>query len=613
MKNNDEIKVLDDRSKARLRLPIFYGSRENYLHGFREVVSNAIDEIINNFKSGEINISLNNNIVSIMDTGRGLPINKKGDEDLLLTTLFAGGKYDESDKVQTGTNGVGLSVLNYTSKFFKATIYNKDEIITIGYTDGGQNKQMSIQKNNSKISHGTRIEFELDPECYTETIFQEAELKDIVRRYAAVTPEIIFCFNGEEFHYNSITEYLSEQVDKPLFAPYSITKNISLEDGEKNNYDIVFTSNAEPLQETYLNNTFLLENGSIYNGFIKEMTNSLNTLAIEKKLHKKTKNNDSDFTEEDIKKVISFVVKVDSNRVEFQNQTKFSTKKVRYNAQTKATVKEMMNLFANAREKDFKELIKILDTVHQRTTRANKVDTMIKETLNKKVDNISNKVEGLIDCKNHKDSELYIVEGRSALGSIVQARNPENQAAFPLRGKVLNAWDLSTSKALENKEMAGLIKAIGVGVKNTHNNKSNVNISIARYKKIIIATDADADGYAIASSLISFFKRFLPEIIENEMLYIVQTPLYLITTNKGDVHYIYSENEKDGVLNKITEKYHIVRFKGLGEVSPEQMAETGMNPNTRVLKMIKDDSEGIQTLENWFGKDAEIRKKMILS
>lgn len=612
MKNTDKIQVLSDRQQARTKLPVFYGSRDNYLHGFREVVSNAIDEIINNFDKGNIDVQLKNNVVSVMDSGRGLPIQNQDDEVLLFEKMFAGTKYDETDNITTGTNGVGNTVLNYTSIFFKATVYTKNEILTIGYTDGGKNKQKSIQENTTPIKHGTRIEFELDPECYTQTIFEEEDLKDIIKHYAAITPQIEFSFNGERFYYDTIDNYLIDNIEKPLFKPYIFSKTIELDDGEKNTYNIVFTSNAEPLQETYLNNTHLIENGSIYNGFIKELTNSLNSLAIDKKLHKKTKKKDNDFTEEDIKKVISFVVDVQSNRVEFAAQTKFSTKKVRYNAQTKAVVKEMLNLFANAREKEFKELVKVLDTVHQRTTKANKVDEAIKETLKKKVDNINNKVEGLIDCRSHKDSELYIVEGRSALGSVVQARNPENQAAFPLRGKALNAWDLSTSKALENKEMAGLVKAIGAGAKNTHNNKNEVDILKARYKKIIIATDADADGYSIASSLISFFKRFIPEIIENEMLYIVQTPLYLVSTETDEVYYIYSEGEKEKILNNIQEKYNIVRFKGLGEISPKQMAEVGMG-SKRILKLIKDDNEGEQTLENWFGKDSEIRKKMILS
>lgn len=613
MKNNDKLKALTDREQARLRLPVFYGSRENYLHGFREVVGNSIDEIINNFENGRIDISLNNNIISVQDTGRGMPYSQEGDEVLLFEKMFAGTKYEETDNITVGTNGLGNTVLNYTSKFFKATIYNKDEIITIGYTDGGQNKQMSIQKNNSKISHGTRIEFELDPECYTETIFQETELKDIVRRYAAVTPEIIFCFNGEEFHYNSITEYLSEQVDKPLFAPYSITKNISLEDGEKNNYDIVFTSNAEPLQETYLNNTFLLENGSIYNGFIKEMTNSLNTLAIEKKLHKKTKNNDSNFTEEDIKKVISFIVKVDSNRVEFQNQTKFSTKKVRYNAQTKATVKEMMNLFANAREKDFKELIKILDTVHQRTTRANKVDDAIKETLKKTATKKTLSVDKLVDCKEHNENaELFICEGDSAASSIVLARdNKTPTAVFPVRGKSKNIYGMSTGQALENEELKNITEILGCGMYNTLNNKDMTDLNKLRYGKVIIAADQDDDGWHVASLLITFFNRFMPKLIEEGHLYILQTPLYVYKFKDGSEEYLYSEEENDSFLKKNKKEVKSIhRLKGLGTSNPEDMNKYAIDKDKRIILQVERDDKTDEVLDLWMNKkNADKRKE----
>lgn len=607
MKNNDNIRALSDREKARTKLPIFFGSRENYYHGFREVISNAIDEIINNFDKGVINVELKDNIITVMDSGRGLPISKKGDEDLLFTTLFAGGKYDESDKVQTGTNGVGLAVLNFTSKFFKATIYSKDKITSVLYTDGGQNKQMSIEKNNTPIKHGTRIEFELDPECYTYTKFKEEEIEEIIKHFSAVTDNVDFIFNGKKYHYDSIEDYLDENLKNQVIKPYHYEMNF--DDGnEKNNYEIVFSASAEPIQETYLNNTYLIENGSIYNGFIKEFTNTVNKLAKEMKL-RKTK--DSDYSEKDIGNVVSFVVRTESNRVEFAAQTKFSTNKRLYNTQIKQVVKNMIELYANANRQEFKKLVEALNKVHDVNTKANNVQKKLANELKKKV-TINNKVEGLVDCKDSKNNELYIVEGRSALGSIVQARDPKTQAVFPLRGKVLNSWGVSTSKLLENKELSNLIKAIGVGVKNTHSKQNDVEIDKARYQKIIIATDADEDGFAIASSLIAFFKKFIPEIIDNNMLYILQTPLYVAHTDKDEYYYSYSESEKNKVFSKIKDRYTISRLKGLGEASPDEMFRFGMNVNTRVLKLIEDDEESVKSLENWFGKDTNVRKKMII-
>lgn len=606
MKNNDKIKALSDREQARLKLPVFYGSRDNYLHGVREVIGNSIDEIVNNFDSGEINVKLNNNIITVMDTGRGLPINNKGDEVLLFEKMFAGTKYDESDNVSIGTNGLGNTVLNYTSKFFKATVYTKDKVISVMYTDGGQNKQMSTEKNHTPI-RGTRIEFELDPECYTNTIFKEEEIEEIIKHFSATTDKINFIFNGKKYHYDSIEDYLDENLKNQIIKPYHYEMNF--DDGdEKNNYEIVFSASAEPIQETYLNNTFLIENGSIYNGFIKEFTNTINKLA---KVMKLRKAKDSDYTEKDIENVVSFVVKCNSNRVEYANQTKFSTNKRLYNTQIKQVVKNMIELYANANKQEFKKLVEALNKVHDVNTKANNVQKKLANELKKKV-TINNKVEGLVDCKNSKNNELYIVEGRSALGSIVQARDPKTQAVFPLRGKVLNSWDVSTSKLLENKELSNLIKAIGVGVKNTHSKQNDVEIDKARYQKIIIATDADEDGFQIASLLIAFFKKFILEIIENDMLYIVQTPLYVAHTDKDEYYYAYSESEKDEVFSKIKDKYTISRLKGLGEISPEEMAQFGMNKDTRVLKVIKDDKESVQSLENWFGKDTNIRKRMII-
>lgn len=610
MKNNDKIRALSDREQAREKLPIFFGSRDNFYHGVRECIANAVDEIINHFDKGSIVITLDNNIFSITDSGRGLP---KDSEDLLFTTLFAGGKYDDTDKIQTGQNGVGLSVINFTSKFFKATVYTKDKILIVSYTNGGQNKQKLVQENTTSIKHGTKIEFELDPECYAQTIFEAEEIYNIVKHYAAITPQIEFTFNGKKFHYDSINSYLEENTGKPLFESYAFTKTIELEDGEKNTYSIVFTSNVEPLQETYLNNTHLIENGSIYNGFIKEFTNSLNSLAISKKLHKKTKKNDNDFTEEDIKKVISFIVKVDSNRAEFSNQTKFSTKKVRYNAQTKAVVKEMLNLFANAREKDFKKLIEVLDTVHQRTTKANKVDEAIKETLKKTTTKRTLSIEKLVDCKEHgKNAELFISEGDSAGSSLVLARdNKTPTAVFPVRGKSKNIYGMSTAQALKNEELKNITEILGCGLYNTLNNKDLTDLNKLRYGKVIIAADNDDDSYHIISLLITFFNRFMPKLIEEGYLYILQTPLYVYEFKDGTEKYLYSEAENNDFLSTNTKEIKSIhRLKGLGSSSPEDMYKYAIDKNKRILLQIEKDDKLDEALDLWMNsKTVEKRKK----
>lgn len=614
MKNNDKIRALSDREQAREKLAIFFGSKDNYYHSIRESIANAVDEIINNFDSGRIIMTLKNNVFSILDSGRGLPIRNKGDEDLLFTTLFAGGKYDESDKVQTGTNGVGMAVTNFTSKFFKATVYTSDEVLSICYTDGGQNKQMSVEKNHTPI-RGTRIEFELDPECYTQTIFEEENIRDIVKHYAAVTPQIEFMFNGEKFHYASLKDYLEENTNKPLFEPYHFTKTIELDDGEKNTCEIIFTSNAEPLQETYLNNTNLIEQGSIYNGFIKEFTNSLNSLAIEKKLHKKTKKGENDFTEEDIKKVISFIVKTDSNRAEFSNQTKFSTKKVRYNAQTKLTVKEMLNLFANAREKDFKELVKVLDVIHQRTTKANKTDEAIKETIKKASTKKTLSIDKLVDCKEHgENAELFICEGDSAGSSIVLARdNKTPTAVFPVRGKSKNVYGMTTKQALENEELKNINEILGCGMYNTFNNKDMTDLSKLRYGKIIIAADQDDDGKHIASLLITFFNRFIPKLIEEGHLYILQTPLYVYKFKDGTEKYLYSEEENGEFLNSNNKEVKTIhRLKGLGTSNAEDMNKYAIDKEKRILLQVEKDDKLDEALDLWMNsKTVEKRKKAL--
>lgn len=615
MENKDQIRALSDREQARTKLSVFFGSRDNYYHPLREILANSTDEINNHFDEGWIYVYLSEDkkLLSIYDSGRGIPHYKTTDgvlnSVLLFETLFAGTKYDNNDKINTGTNGLGTCTINYTSKLFAVETFDKNYNHVVIYKNGGQDKKndtilnSNIEICGNKITHGTRVTFQLDDECYTNTTFSSEEVRNIIEHYASINNKIHILFKDgneevEEFYYSDIQEYLETKQKGDLLSVTTYKQSFDEKD-EVNTYNVALSFATDPIQETYLNGTYLKEDGSIYNGFITEFTNQLNILEKKK------------YNKEDLLKMISFVITCESTNVEFSNQTKFSTNKRLYNSQMKKFTKEIVERYRAFHEKEYKDMLKMLDKIHQSLTRANAVNKKIKNELTKKV-NIFNKVEGLVDCKDHNDSELYVVEGRSALGSIVQARNPKNQAVFPLRGKVLNTWNVSTGKLLENKEYSNLIKAIGVGVKNTHNQKDEIDITQSRYKKIIIATDADADGEDIASSLVSFFKKFLPEIIHNDMLYIIRTPLYVAQTDKDEYYYAYSESEKEGMIAKIKDKYTISRFKGLGEISAEEMARFGMNKETRILEKIQDDKDSVQTLENWFGNDTKIRKEMIM-
>lgn len=615
MENKDQIRALSDREQARTKLSVFFGSRDNYYHPLREILANSTDEINNHFDEGWIYVYLSEDkkLLSIYDSGRGIPHYKTTDgvlnSVLLFETLFAGTKYDNNDKINTGTNGLGTCTINYTSKLFAVETFDKNYNHVVIYKNGGQDKKndtilnSNIEICGNKITHGTRVTFQLDDECYTNTTFSSEEVRNIIEHYASINNKIHILFKDgneevEEFYYSDIQEYLETKQKGDLLSVTTYKQSFDEKD-EVNTYNVALSFATDPIQETYLNGTYLKEDGSIYNGFITEFTNQLNILEKKK------------YNKEDLLKMISFVITCESTNVEFSNQTKFSTNKRLYNSQMKKFTKEIVERYRAFHEKEYKDMLKMLDKIHQSLTRANAVNKKIKNELTKKV-NIFNKVEGLVDCKDHNDSELYVVEGRSALGSIVQARNPKNQAVFPLRGKVLNTWNVSTGKLLENKEYSNLIKAIGVGVKNTHNQKDEIDITQSRYKKIIIATDADADGEDIASSLVSFFKKFLPEIIHNNMLYIIRTPLYVAQTDKDEYYYAYSESEKEGMIAQIKDKYTISRFKGLGEISAEEMARFGMNKETRILEKIQDDKDSIQTLENWFGNDTKIRKEMIM-
>jgi DNA gyrase subunit B len=628
--NKDKIRVLSDREQSREKLPIFYGSRENYLHGLKEVIGNGIDEINNNFSKGIITVTLLDDMrtISVSDTGRGIPIDGETDGkpnyELLFETLFAGTNYENKDlgKVAVGTNGVGVTVLNYTSEFFRVTSIKNGKRHSITYEGGANIKSDLTSTSADEKQHGTIVTFRLDPLVYTKTVYDPNDLKGILERISATANKITFKFKHKDeetvFHYNNLQQYFEKIVNnltcKAVIGPEtSYNQLLEKDDKERNKICILFATTSEPIHESYLNINWLPEHGTIHDGVISGIRTFVNKYCLEQKLLDKKA---PSISTSDVEDSVSYVCSLLSTNVEYANQTKLSTNKVLYRRIASEYVQSLLNVFQVEQPKEFKKFIEHILQVNKFNSRNTAAKAQLKKKLNEKVDNIGGRIEGLVDCAQHgEQSELFVAEGLSALGSLILARDSQIQAAYALRGKILNCLKADYSTIFKNGIILDLIRALGCGIQADKKNKDleSFNEKLLRYGKLIIATDADPDGQQIQCLIITMVYVLVPKLIENGRVYIAKTPLYEVKYEDDSMSYLFSEAEKDEQLPKIKRKYTLARCKGLGELEPETMNYTAMDPKTRILEQITmDDAKKMKDMINMFmGSDITDRKGFI--
>lgn len=623
MNTKDTIRQLDTREQCREKLPIFFGSRDNYTHAFKEIMANASDEINNNFAKGTITVELFEDLktISVKDTGRGIPINRmtdgKPNYELLFETLFAGTNYDNNanGKVTTGTNGCGTCVTNYTSELFQVEVAREGKIFELKYVNGGTKEY--FKEIGSCNDHYTKITFKLDEDVYTNTTYKADEIRDICKYNSAVNNKIDIIFiHGEEetkFHYDSIEDYFDE-VSSNNTSKKVISPNATFdEEGEINNIECVFTTSSNPTQNSFLNSNFLPNGGTINNGIINGIRLFINKYCKENKLADKKIGNISN---SDVEESISFVCSVNSTNVEYENQTKLSTNKTLYKNLVQKYIIDTLEVELVENPKNIEKIAKHILEVQKFNNKAQSAKKALKKKLNEKVDGLNNRVKGLVDCKNHgEDSELFIAEGQSALGSIVLARNPKNQAAIAIRGKILNCLKADITTIFENEIVLDLIKCLGCGIETDKKNKDlgEFNINNLKFGKVIIATDSDADGENIQCLLLTMFYKLTPQLIHEGKIYIMKTPLYEVVLKDDSVVYYFTEQEKEEGIKKLKNIKHINRAKGLGELDTDIMDEFGVNPNTRhITKVSIDDvEEMVKSFEIFMDDDVSLRKPII--
>lgn len=624
---HDTIKTLNEREQCRQKVSIWFGSNDNFMHPFKEILANSIDEIYNNFEEGVINIELLEDMetISISDTGRGIPLSGSTNDienyKLLLLKLFAGTNYDNkiNDKVTTGTNGVGLTVTNYCSKYFHIESYYNGYKHEITFEDGATNDyELKSSPIDDKL-HGTKIIFRLDNEIFTNTKYNIEEIEDICNKLSGVLSglnnKIIINFSCGEimktFTYNDLHDFFTNnyQLDGQIMS--SEKNNVS----EDMKYiQCIIANSSEIHHESFLNMTYLKEGGSIVKGVIGGIKDYLNKYFTNE--DKRIKKKKDELTSQDIELGVSFVCNVLANNPEYSNQTKLSTNKQVYIKLVKNHIINMLEVYKIENNSLFKKFCDYIWEIKKHNDKISSANEVFKKKLSEKNDNFIAVAEGLIDCKEHgEDSELFIVEGKSALGSVISARNPQIQAGIAIRGKILNCLKSNLNDILKNDTIINIVKALGCGIVAKKSKFDNFDIEKLRYGKIIITVDADQDGQQIACLLLTLFYTLMPDLLKQNKVYIALTPLFEIYDVKEKIyHYAYNDEEKNEIIKNIN-NYIVHRNKGLGEVDAEVMSKTTVNPSTRnILQINYSNVEKIaQAFEIWLGNDVTTRKEYIIN
>ncbi len=608
------IKVLKGLEAVRKRPGMYIGStgKRGLHHLIYEVVDNSIDEALAGF-CDTIRVSINEDgSVEVEDNGRGIPVDThpevgKSALEVVMTTLHAGGKFSKSSyKISGGLHGVGVSVVNALSEWMEVLVYRDGKVFRQVYKRGEPVTPVEAVGETDK--RGTLVRFKPDPEIFSTTDFDPGIVEKRLQELAFLNPGLKIIFEDRRRDYRKVFEYeggISQFVEhlnrgkKPLHEVVRVTGK----------YNDIFTDVA--LQYTtsdsenilaYANNIKTIDGGTHVTAFKTTLTRLMNEYG--KKLGYLKKN--QSFSGEDVREGLTAVISVLIKNPEFEGQTKSKLGNEEALEAVSRVLKEKLKEHFDIHQADLK---RILDKI-QRAMRAREAARKAREMVKRKNILESTSLPGkLADCSSTdlEKTELFIVEGDSAGGSAKQARDREFQAILPLRGKILNVEKASFEKLLKNEQINNIIVAIGTGI------GDDFDMSKLRYGKIIIMTDADIDGAHIRTLLLTLFYRYMRPLVESGRIYIALPPLYKVSVGKKD-HYLYSDEElKEFLKNLDGKRYVVQRYKGLGEMNPEQLWQTTMDPSSRrIVKVEIEDAEEADTLfEILLGNDTTSRRSFI--
>ena len=615
------IAILEGLEAVRKRPGMYIGSTSarGLHHLVYEIVDNAVDEALAGY-CDTIQVTINkDNSVTVIDNGRGIPvgINHKAGipaVEVVFTILHAGGKFNkDSYKVSGGLHGVGASVVNALSEWLEVTIHQNGKMYRQRYERG---KVMYPLKEIGETDHtGTEVVFLPDKEIFEETVFDYDTLRQRLREMAFLTKglKIILIDRRLEepkirsFHYEGgIKEYVS-YLNKQKDALY---EDVIYCEGQRNDIyvEVAMQHNSSYQEGTYsfVNNITTPEGGTHLTGFRNALTKTFNDYAKKNKI---LKDSDANLAGEDIREGLSAIISIKISEPQFEGQTKQKLGNSEARGAVESVVTEQLTYFLEQNP----AIAKIICEKAVVAQRARDAARKARDLTRRKTALEGSALPGkLADCsdKDPKNCEIYIVEGDSAGGSAKKARSRATQAILPLRGKILNVEKARLDKIFSNAEIKAMITAFGTGI------HEDFDISKLRYHKIVIMTDADVDGAHIATLMLTFIYRFMPELIKQGHVYLAKPPLYKLEKNKK-VWYAYSDEELAAIINEVgrDQNNKIQRYKGLGEMDAEQLWETTMDPEHRILLKVcmdeETESEVDLTFTTLMGDQVEPRRKFI--
>ncbi|WP_337376399.1 DNA topoisomerase (ATP-hydrolyzing) subunit B [Clostridium sp.] len=618
----DQIQILEGLEAVRKRPGMYIGSTSvrGLHHLVYEIVDNSVDEALAGYCS-HIEVQINaDNSITVQDDGRGIPVDiqKKAGlpaVEVVFTILHAGGKFGGGGyKVSGGLHGVGASVVNALSEWLEVEICRDGKVYKQRYERGKTMYPLKVVGECAPDKHGTRVVFLPDKEIFEETVYDYDTLKVRLRETAFLTKNLKITLRDDRevkhektFHYEGgIKEFVTylnrsnEKLYEPVIYCEGIKDKVFVEVAMQHNDS--YTENIY----TFVNNINTPEGGTHLAGFKSALTTTFNDYA---KTNKLLKENEPALSGEDIREGLTAIISVKIEEPQFEGQTKQKLGNSEARAAVDAIVSEQLTYFLEQNP----TVAKIICEKSILAKRARDAARKAREMTRRKSALDGMALPGkLADCsdKNPENCEIYIVEGDSAGGSAKEARNKSNQAILPLRGKILNVEKARLDRIYGNAEIRAMITAFGTGI------HEDFDISKLRYNKIIIMTDADVDGAHISTLLLTFLYRFMPDLIRDGHVYLAQPPLYKIEKNKR-VWYAYSDDELNSILTEIGRDNNnkIQRYKGLGEMDAEQLWETTMDPERRILLRVQIDSETASEVDLTFatlmGDQVEPRREFI--
>jgi len=616
-----QIQILEGLEAVRKRPGMYIGSTSSkgLHHLVYEIVDNAVDEALAGF-CDTITITINkDNSITVIDNGRGIPVGiqeKAGIPavEVVFTILHAGGKFGGGGyKVSGGLHGVGASVVNALSEYLEVIVHVDGKMYQQRYEKG--HVMYPLKEIGETEKRGSVITFLPDKDIFEETVYDYEILKQRLREMAFLTKglRIVLRDDREEdvkeraFHYeggiNEYVEYLNRHKD-PLY------ENIIYCEGMKDNVyvEVALQHNSSYNESCYsfVNNITTPEGGTHLAGFRTALTKTFNDYARKSKV---LKDNESNLSGEDIREGLTAIISIKLEEPQFEGQTKQKLGNSEARGAVDSLVSERLMIFLEQNPSVGKTIIEKAVMAQRARDAARKARELTRRKGALDTMSLPGK---LADCsdKDPRNCEIYIVEGDSAGGSAKSARSRATQAILPLRGKILNVEKARLDKILVNNEIKAMITAFGTGI------HEDFDIDKLRYHKIIIMTDADVDGAHISTLLLTFLYRFMPDLIEDGYVYLAQPPLYKVEKNKKS-WYAYSDKELDHILGEIgrDQSNKIQRYKGLGEMDAEQLWDTTMDPEKRILLKVTIDDAEKASIDNIFttlmGDKVEPRKEFI--